>query len=344
MSTRDSRKFVSYFNLKRKTAANDSTTNSLSSAPIHGAAGHGTTVNFTNTEVFRALAAYMDTAHETTPPTQHAGYAMFLLPSTKPYKQGVVRTVVEYCVKKFQPNPVIAHVELLFPSGADGEETSQIQLATYMDTDHADWQNAQDDPLGAFDYYLLSNGARWRAIPITGNCSVKELRSIADDCVGAPYSLLMYLTSVPPLRALARYIGDTPKHRGHCAVVTARIMRRAGCGKYGAHRPSAWYGPSTLFRDMIRRYPTNHPWANVVESTHSFQNHSYPDAHNLVSNMPSSRSVQEMGDARCARVVQGLAVQTSRAIVAANGEYTVAVDRASQDLAKALLSWQVLRR
>ena len=269
---------------------------------------------------------------------------MFLLPSTKPYKQGLARTMLNYCVKTFQPKPVVAHVELLFPCGADGEETSQVQLATYSDTNHADWQDVQDDPLGAFDYYLLSNGARWRAIPITGDCSVKELRRSADNCVGAPYSFLMYLTSTPPLRALARYIGDTPKHRGHCAVVSARIMRSAGCGKYGAQRPSAWYGPSTLFRDMIRHYPANHPWANVADNSISFQNHIYFDKHNLVSDVPTSRSVQEMGDVRCARVVQELAAQTSRAIVAANGNHTVAVDRASQDLAKALFSWQVLRK
>ena len=154
----------------------------------------------------------------------------------------VQETILDTLVKAFQPSPVLTHVELFIPPGCEKE--SEVTFATYVGR-HAGWGASFPD---SRDFY--TGGVHsWRAIPVRASKIVQMVRMACKAEEGAPYSLLRYLTSVPPARAVASILTDKPHSPGHCATISTRILRRSG-----VHFPqsSAWYSPSTLYIELSK--------------------------------------------------------------------------------------------
>ena len=104
-------------------------------------------------------------------------------------------------------------------------------------------------------FYWGHNKSRWRAIPVIERDAVKRVREACQAEVDGPgghrtnYSLVGYLFSVPPFRALAWARKNNVGDKAHCAALAARILSRA-LPSIRLPCSDAWYGPSTLFIEL----------------------------------------------------------------------------------------------
>jgi hypothetical protein len=150
-------------------------------------------------------------------------------------------------VRIFQPDPVMAHVELFLPTH---ERRGEMHFSTYYGK-HAGWGS---DFKNSESFYTGENGSRWRAIPVMGRGILSKLRrecaSEAD--VATEYSLVGYVFSVPPLRALSSVRDNSVGAPAHCAALAARVLTRA-IPSIDLPCSDAWYGPSTLFIELSKQ-------------------------------------------------------------------------------------------
>jgi len=152
------------------------------------------------------------------------------------------QTFLDSVVQFSQPRPSITHVELVVPSMREGES---MHFATYI-TERAGWGSSFNNNRS---FYLGENIGNWRAIPISCTNAAERVRVECNKHVGTEYSIALYLCAVPPMRALASLLPDTPLSSAHCGTLTARVLKGALSETAPAHA-SAWYGPSTLFIEM----------------------------------------------------------------------------------------------
>ena len=145
--------------------------------------------------------------------------------------------------------PQIAHCELLVPP-VPHSAGGRVHFGTYMGSSGAKWQNRTlDERDDGINFYLVHNGARWRALPVVLEGTLDDMRRVADRSVGAPYSIAMYATSAPYLRRLSFVWPNASQSPGHCAVITARILSASNV----VHKPrhaAAWYSPASLYNDL----------------------------------------------------------------------------------------------
>ena len=245
--------------------------------------------------------------------------------------------VVDEAIKYFSPNPALAHCELVLPPIPDSDG-GHVHFATYMGRGGAGWQNQRNKEDG-IGFYLIDNGARWRALPVFGPDAVRHVREAAQANLGAPYSLAMYPTSVKPFRSLAGLWGDKPKHMGHCAVIAARVLKEAGLGAHVPH-PSAWYSPSSLYNQLSHNLA-----APLADSERQGLTSVAPiECQNTIDTLlraPMSYStVRNLGDSRCIDAIRAL---TLRVCGSAGDSDPVAARIAQKQLASALLRWALLR-
>lgn len=276
------------------------------------------------------------------------GFVMFMEDTSVPNESWTLaQWIADKVITTFAPSPSnVVHCELLVPPVPDSSN-SRVHFATYLGAEGANWQSCGSLRALGVDWYLIENGARWRALPVFGTNCANALREAAERNVHAPYSLCMYATSARPLRTLSWLWSEVAGHKGHCATVTTRVLKEAGVDAVLTH-PSAWYAPSSLLTSLL----------NNMASIQSVD----PDVHKSLATTDavaceeaicallhaplSYDSVRQLGDNRCIDAIREL---TRRVVVAAGaaGGCTNADTggRAAQkDLGKALLRWVLLRK
>ena len=178
-----------------------------------------------------------------------------LEPSTAPADttlEGALNCLIEAC----QPSPVVMHVELAIVGG-DGKIS---HFATYLGQE-AEFREEQAD---SKTFYTRQMAGRWRAIPIARSRLASVVQKESTKEVGAPYSLARYITSVPPFRALAAALPCKAGASGHCATISARILKRAFPGLLT--NSSGWYSPSTLAIELNQLLPRTHHYLSETRS------------------------------------------------------------------------------
>ena len=163
----------------------------------------------------------------------NVAYVLFLEQTNateRAHMESWVDRVADWVIRVFSPAPVMMHCELFLPPSrlAGGQTDERVHFATYLGGGGAHWQNVHSK-LEGVPFYLVENGARWRAVPVVGPSANVHMRAAAERCATAPYSIGMYLTSARYTRNLANFYSDTPQHGGHCATIQVqfRIFIRA---------------------------------------------------------------------------------------------------------------------
>lgn len=170
-------------------------------------------------------------------------FAMFLEPHDVD-EAGMFDSVVNYVVQHFQPTPVLVHCELVVPSGPEKKPTN---FATYFGC-RSGWQI---DEQNNKHYYLGATANKWRAVPVFGKNAARLVREACEKSKNVEYSLFRYLTAAWGVRALAGLVPDGFRRPAHCATLTSRVLK-AALGKGILHRPSAFYGPSSLYKELCK--------------------------------------------------------------------------------------------
>lgn len=237
--------------------------------------------------------------------------------------------VIDTLVKRFQPEPVITHVELFVPPGSADDHTA---FATYVDR-KAGWSAS----FTSSEEFYLGGEHSWRAVPARMGNAAAKARVACDASQGAPYSLLRYVTSVPPLRALSPMLPDTPKSPGHCATISARVLKNSG---FSIPRSSAWYSPSTLYMDVAKPLRTQEYYACDIDAARVLSVVEREETERAVETLlrGSNDQVRRMTTDGCKAAVDHLQklVVEQRAQSHVNPAREAALER---DLAKGLLRW-----
>lgn len=280
------------------------------------------------------VVAQEDVADDSSEPACDVVYALFLEPrEVADPRWSKLEAAIDAAVRVFQPSPALAHVEILVPP-IPTHEALRTSFATYLGRTAA-WQTDLQDSIS---FYLHENGGRWRAVPIIAHGAASRVRAEADCEVGVAYSLARYLTSMPPLRALARFVPNKRRSPAHCATLTARVLSNAFRGSDAAPlHPAAYYGPSTLHSELAAtaawRAPLPRSGAEMPAATAQAID-------SLLRGVMSEETVQGLGDVQCRDAVSAL---TQRFLEAAGGGDGVVQRLAEKQLATALLRWTLLR-
>ena len=166
-------------------------------------------------------------------------YMLFLEPSSRGEALDGIEGIADTMVRMFSPgSEPIVHCEILVPPIPSSHE-GRINFATYLGQ-RAEWQKCTLED--GVNYYLVQNGERWRAVPVFAPHAASAVRVAADANVGAPYSIRRYVTSARPLRRFAWMLSDSPCAPGHCATLSARVLKQAGVADVLRHH-SAWCAP-----------------------------------------------------------------------------------------------------
>lgn len=245
--------------------------------------------------------------------------------------------MADLVIKQFSPPPTIKHCELVTPP-IPSSNGGRVHFATYLGSSGADWQNRRNKEEG-IGFYLIENGSRWRAIPVFGPNAAESMRNAAQSNLHAPYSLSMYVTSARGMRNFAHFLGDDPKHKGHCATITARVLKESNIG-VNLHHHSAWYCPSSLYTELSKS--VGQP---LSEKEHDKMASVTPETcehtiNTLLRAPMSYATVRKLGDSACIDAVRALTKRVC-ATSASNDATTARI--AQKQLASALLRWVLLR-
>lgn len=269
------------------------------------------------------------------------GYVLFLEPSDEDDPQwGWGEWLADRAIKAFSPTPTMAHVELIVPPIPDSGG-GKVHFATYLGAAGANWQNKSDARAEGIEFYLVTNGAKWRCIPVFAPAVADTLRSACDANLHAPYSIGMYPTSARPMRKLAWMWSDLPKHKGHCATITTRVLKEAGAG-YALPNASAWYCPSSLYNALSTNLSSRLD-SNEREGLGTVEPETCQQTiESLLRGPLSYKSVRDLGDAKCVDAIRAL---TLRVVSTADSMYEdpMAARMAQKELASAVLRWVLLR-
>lgn len=271
------------------------------------------------------------------PPSCDVVYAIFLEPRETPDPRwSHVEYVIDKAVRTFQPTPALAHCEILIPP-IPSDEGTRTQFATYFGRSSA-WQTDKDD--GA-NFYLVENANRWRAVPIFGPNAAQIVRNECDMELGVNYSLARYLSATPPLRYLASFVPDTRRSPGHCATLTARVLKNSFLATDAAPmHPSAWYGPSTLYHECCDTARWRGERMGASEYT-GMPASTAASVEQLLRGIMTQDTVSSVGDAGCMEAVRALTMRACSAL--SQGDET-SQRLTQQQLATALLRWVILRQ
>ena len=266
-------------------------------------------------------------------------FVLFLEPRDEPDpRSGVLERLTDAAIKHFSPSPVLAHCELVLPPIPDSDG-GRTHFATYFGH-RADWQNrSEKGKQDGIAFYLVDNGSRWRALPVFGPDATTAMRDAAEANVDAPYALRMYPTSAWGMRKLAWLWGDKPKHAGHCATLTTRVLKEAGVGGT-LEKPSAWYSPGTLYTALYGSVgaPLEASERSGLTSVSPAECTQTIDT--LLRAPLSYATVRQIGDAACIDAVRAL---TLKVCATAEQQDEPSSRVAQKQLASALLRWVLLR-
>ena len=291
-------------------------------------------MKFRHNEIHDLLKSHAGPGEEPSDtPSCDVVYVLFLEPAENPDPRwSTIECAIDHVIKFFQPSPALAHCELLVPP-VPANEGLRTQFATYFGQ-KSGWQTDKRD---GYNYYLVENGARWRAVPVFGANAAALLRQEADNELGVAYSLARYLTAVAPGRWVANWVSDKRRSPAHCATLAARVLKNAGV--YKTAHPSAWYGPSTLYHELTHQAAWRGERMGASEYT-GMPLQTANDVETLLRGVMSLETVHSVGDEGCLKAVHALTMRACNALISSD---QTAQRLTQQQLATALLRWTVLR-
>ena len=292
-------------------------------------------MKFKTTEIHSLLKSHSEAEPEADvgQPTCDVAYAIFLEPTAATdTRWSTLECAIDKAVRFFQPTPALAHVELLVPP-IPSDEGLRTNFATYIGRKSA-WQT---DKMDGFNYYLVENASRWRAVPIFQVNAGTMIREEADNELGVDYSLARYLSAVPPGRWLSGLVADRRRSPAHCATLTARVLKNSGVYK-PAHN-SAYYGPSTLYHELSH-VATSKAHNMGAEGWEGMPLDTAQHVESLLRGVMTADTVNRVGDTGCLKAVRALTMKACSALIKSDG---VAQRITQQQLATALLRWVILR-
>ena len=254
-------------------------------------------------------------------------FALFLephdpAPNSKP---SVFDQLLSFAVANLQPRPAMTHVELVVPC-APGHQ-SPVHFATYIG-ETSGWQT---DHQQNRRYYLQEHANQWLAVPVFGDEVALKAREACDKSQGVKYSLLRYLSAASWFRGLSAMMPDSFKSPAHCATLVARVLRASVNSML---RPSAWYGPASLFVELNEQLRERAVVPTVAELN--------PDS--LVREQKllggGDAAVVAMGDAEA---LDAIRVLTLKVAAAAHQSDAPSQRILQKKLANGLLRWSVNR-
>lgn len=268
-------------------------------------------------------------------------FAIFLEPPGKDEQSASAsfgEKVIDELIKTFSQKPTLVHTELIIPPFVDPKAT-KVHFATYLGS-QADYQN-QYDRLSGVDWYLIQHGRRWRAIPVIGDDAVHRLRASCDANVGSAYSLAMYPTSSHYFRNFSWIWSDYSGHCGHCATLTARVLKEAGlsCGVH--HRPP-WYSPSSLYASLRTHLSRDLEQWRVDELKPTDADACEHAIETILRGPLSAKAMADLGHEACVSAIREL----SRRVVVASrdGSSVTHQNMAQRELGDAVLKWCLIGR
>lgn len=225
---------------------------------------------------------------------EDTAYILFLEPAAHtPLDETVTNSALNFLITACQPYPTLMHTEILILPNDTNEH--RCSFATYIDARKgAAWQSPSDETRF---YYLLAHAGRWRAVVVRGKDLAIKLRTACSEEVGTPYSMVRYVTSTRLFRPFGLLLPSRVHSPAHCAVLTARCLRRAGYEL--RHRPN-YYSPTTLFLELD----------HVAKSSFSSSTPLLADqqaANALTRGAISKDAVSYLGDVRCKGGIRALA-------------------------------------
>lgn len=267
--------------------------------------------------------------------TCDVSYVLFLEPPSTPDPDMTLpESCIDTAIRVFQPVPAMAHCELLIPPLPE-HEAVRSQFATYIGKTSA-WQT---DKVDGYNYYLLSNMGRWRAVPVFGKDIAQRLRRECDQEIGVAYSLARYVTSARPMRFFASMLPDKRRSPAHCATLAARVLRKALPGSL--EHSAAWYGPSSLYLETCEKTREKAAQLGVgggIAAAMAPQTGSAIDS--LLRGQMSHEAVSSLGDKSCMDATRALTLRVCNDLVEGD---SMAQRISQKQLASALLRWVLLR-
>ena len=261
-------------------------------------------------------------------------YALFLEPHDEtPAGWTSGERCIDWAVRTFQPTPAMTHVELLMPP-VPRDEADRTQFATYAGRTAA-WQS---DRVDGFAFYLHHNAGLWRAVPVFAPNAATAVRAECDLEQGVGYSLTTYLAGVAPLRWVARFLPDARRTPAHCATLTARVLKNALGATRAPARPSASYGPTTLYHELCA-HAAHHTHATGM-AFRGIDGAIAGHVEALLRGPMTAEVVQGVGDPGCLESVRALTLRACADL--AEGD-AIAQRLSQKQLATALLRWTLLR-
>lgn len=283
-------------------------------------------VSAPNAAIERLLAA--KEAQEVDDDSGDVVYALFLEPHDPPpgTSPSWLNRAVDFCVRNFQPHPVMVHVELVVPAQPDS--TGPINFATYIG-EGSGWNR---DRTQNATYYLSVTAGKWRAVPVFGHHAARKVRDRCNESRKVNYSMLRYLTATPPLRAIAGLVPDGPRAPAHCATLTARVLRRALGG--AIEHKGAYYGPASLYAELTSDLREQ----RIAPETTIVDGETQATVRRLLHHPLSE--VQKLTDAEVLAAVRSMTLKVAAAEAFGDSAVQVLTQR---QLASALLRWSVVR-
>ena len=272
-------------------------------------------------------------AVQTSGETCDVSYLLFLEPAqqTDP-NMSTLESCIDTAIRIFQPVPTMAHCEVLIPP-VPQHESVRTQFATYIGK-HSGWQTDKTD---GYNYYLMHNMGRWRAVPVFATNIAQTLRHECDQELGVSYSLARYITSAKPMRFFAWALPDYRRSPAHCATLAARVLRKTVPDTL--LHSAAWYGPSSLYLELCEAAKEQATRMGVAGSPTPPQ-HTISSIECLLRGQMTRDNIESLGDDNCMDATRALTLRVCSDLVQGD----VSAQRISQkQLASALLRWVLLR-
>tara|TARA_B100001094_G_scaffold25343_1_gene21187 strand:- start:5210 stop:6082 length:873 start_codon:yes stop_codon:yes gene_type:complete len=254
-------------------------------------------------------------------------YALFLEPHTVPEQSSIASKAIHYAINNFQPDPVMAHVELVIPCVPGADEP--VNFATYIG-ENSKWQTNTNTNMK----YYLTSGNKWRAVPVFGAKASTTARKMCSQSVGVKYSLMRYLTASWPLRYFSKLVPNKKRSPAHCATLTSRILKESIPNVL--RHASAWYGPATLYGELLEKLRQR----NILpEST--LMSASTSESVDCILRKRDEDVMAMLDDKACLNAIRALTLKVASAETYGD---SLSQKISQRQLATALLRWSVLRR
>lgn len=262
-------------------------------------------------------------------------FVLFLTPVDPAPSWTLGQRLIDFAIRVFQPAPIMAHVEIFIPPSKDSVH-SKCHFATYIGRT-ANWC---DDDDSKSDFYFREKTNKWRAVPIARAAAGRLVREEASLHCQTSYSILKYPFSAAPLRAFAGIFSDDYLASGHCATITARVLKRAL--RVLVH-PSGWYSPSTLLIETSSGAIAKNTHSFLVDRLHA---KSIIENENILSAIDtltrgSDDAVRSLSHSQCSSAVRQLATGVASRF---DTDDEVGACIAQTQLATALLRWSITSR